>query len=189
MRRNRALIAAALAGATALAAGPALLTGGPTNGSWALAAAPARSGGDAMELARRAMSGDGAAPSAIESLFEPLLARKDLWSLDEATGGREAGRLAGRDAPGPAVRWLVIPTEGAAMRLLTVDFGLIAEPSGSGKPGYVAYGIIERGEGGTPKVSWYHDLGRKLPEQGGAAWHPLAARRLGGASGEGKVLA
>ena len=115
--------------------------------------------------------------------------------LDEVSGAREAARVLGPGATLPAIRWLPLSSGSEAMRLLTIDFGMMAEPSGAAGPGYVAYAILERsGDGGqVPKVSWYHDLGRKLDEQKGAPWSPLGAQLLGseeesGAGGRSLVV-
>lgn len=142
---------------------------------------------DGPGIARRALSGDAAAGSDLEKAIEPLFDRKDLLALDDASGAREASRLLG--LPETAVRWYVLPGAGGGLRVLTVDLGAAAAgPSGDSRSGYVAYGIVEAGSGSAARVSWYHDAGRKLAEQGGRAWHPVGIHALT-SGGEGKVLA
>lgn len=149
----------------------------PLGSAAATAAPPA--GHAAEEVVRRAESGDAAATSDLESLLEPFFARKDLWTLSEEGAAREAGKLLGSGGGNGTIHWWALDAGEAPLRLLTLDF------KGQGSKGYTAYAVIERGRTGDPSVSWYHDLGRKIAEQGGVWWHPLSARLLPGTPGGG----
>jgi len=159
-------------------------------GGWvgAISAQAASKSADGPGIAKRALAGDAGAGAELEAAVEPLFDRKDLLALDESAGGREAARLLG--LPEPSVRWNVLPG-GGGLRVLIVDLGRAATGTGGGGSGigYVAYGIVEAGSGSAAKVSWYHDAGRKLAEQGGRAWHPVAVRAVGAGGSEGRALA
>ena len=147
----------------------------------AVEAAPKSADGPA--IARRALAGDAAAGQDLETAVEPLFDRKDLLALDETAGAREAARLLG--LPEASVRWYL--PGGGGLRVLTVDLGA-ASGSATGGGGYVAYGIVEAGSGSAARVSWYHDAGRKVADQGGRAWHPIGIRLLASGS-DGRALA
>lgn len=150
-------------------------------GDAAARAAEPRAGG-AGEIARKAAAGDAAAAAGLEPLLDPLFARKDLWTLDPDGAAREAARLLGAEASGAAIRWFRLDQDSTPMRLLTVDFvgSADAAPATSS---YTAYAVVERTRSGDPGVSWYHDVGRRVGEQGGLPWHPVGARSLPAAAG------
>lgn len=157
-------------------------------GGWGLtdSAVAAPKTADGPGIARRALAGDAAAGADLETAVEPLFDRKDLLTLDEPSGSREAARLIG--LPDSTVHWYVLPGS-VGLRVLTVDLGAAASTPSAGGSGYVAYGIVEAGSGSAAKVSWYHDAGRKLAEQGGRAWHPVAVRSLAAGGSEERALA
>lgn len=156
-------------------------------GAWlmAVSALGAAKTADGPGIAKRALAGDAVAGADLEAAVEPLFDRKDLLALDEAAGSHEAARILGLLEA--SVRWYVLPG-GGGLRVLTVDLGAAAGSQGGGS-GYVAYGIVEAGQGSAAKVSWYHDAGRKLAEQGGRAWHPIGMHALGSGVSEGRALA
>lgn len=127
------------------------------------------------EIVQRAIAGDEAAPAEIESRLEPLFQRKDLFSMHEARVAEEVARLLGPSGVRPLYRRLPRPLLHSG--LLAIDFDGIVGDGAPGSRGYVAYAFVEAPATGDARsqkasVTWYHDLGRRLDEQGGVSWHP-----------------
>jgi len=157
----------------------------------ALAAPPLRAANDkdAGDLLRRLAAGEPAAGASLESRLAPLFERKDLFGLGEETVAQEVRRaLGGGTAPAAAVLWRALTSGATNARLLTVEVPRTAAPTEPGPGVWVSYAIVEEASHASSKaptaaVAWYHDPGRHLEEQGGEAWHPVAATLLGGSGG------
>src|SRR5262245_35254284 len=128
----------------------------------------------APDLARAAAAGDTEAPARVEEALSPLFERKDLFDMTPPAGARAVSALL-TGTPSDAILWNpVAPGGGSPLLVLAIDLGSLVQGGSGG--GYVAYAIAEQGG----RVSWYHDAGRRIVEQGGRAWHPLAARLVSG---------
>jgi len=145
--------------------------------------APSARAGGGPDLLRRASMGDEGALREIETRLDPLFARKDLWTLGAAEVRRESARLLGV-APGEdLIGWASPAGATDAIRTLTLDFGemLGASPG----PAFVSYGVVDRSAASEVRVSWYHDLGKRLSEQGNRGWHPVDVTFISARSGAG----
>lgn len=123
--------------------------------------------------ATRVAAGDASATGTVEDALAPLLARKDLWTLDAPAAVAEIARRIGPAVAPQSITWHAAVGGEGPMRLVTIDFAS-AVASGAGPKGYVAYAVIERSGKGEPSITWYHDTGKKVAEQAGAVWHPVA---------------